>query len=83
MESSDLYIIDKGMILSYVDEYNFMHDSAYWLIVKNDEHTYTIFVNPCTWYNYTVGEIYLGNMSQYLTYEGSDGIARYLGDVTN
>lgn len=80
MGTSDLYIVDKGMVLSYVDEYNFTHDSVYWLVAGDNEHTYTIFVPSRTWYNYAVGEIYHGSMSQYLTYEGDDGIARYLGD---
>lgn len=80
MEASDLYIVDKGYAMSYVDEYNFRHDEVFWLIAGDNEHIYTIFVPPRTWYNYAVGEIYHGSMSQYLIYEGDDGIARYLGD---
>lgn len=80
LQGDDLYIVDKGMALSYVDEYNFTHDSVYWLVAGDDEHVYTIFVPSRTWYNYAVGEIYHGGMSQYLIYEGDDGIARYLGD---
>lgn len=80
LRSNDLYIVDKGMVLSYVDKYDFTHDSVYWLVAGDDEHVYTIFVPPRTWYNYAVGEIYHGSMSQYLIYEGDDGIARYLGD---
>ena len=77
---SDMYIVDKGMALSYVDKYDFTHDSVYWFVAGNSEHTYTIFVPSRTWYDYSVGEIYHGGMSQYLIYEGDDGIARYLGD---
>ena len=80
LQGDDLYVVDKGMILSYVDEYDFTHDSVYWLIVGDDEHVYTIFVPSRTWYNYSVGEIYYDSMSQYLIYEGDDGITRYLGD---
>ena len=79
-QDSDLYIVDKGMALSYVDEYNFTHDAVYWFIAGNDENVYTIFVPSRTWHDYAVGEIYYGGMSQYLIYEGDDGIARYLGD---
>ena len=80
LPDDDLYIVDKGMVLSYVDEYNFTHDSVYWLVAGNDERSYTIFVPSRTWYDYSVGEIYHDGMSQYLIYEGDDGIARYLGD---
>lgn len=79
MEAYDLYIIDKGYAMSYVDEYSFRHDEVFWIIAGNNENTYTIFVPPHIWYNYAVGEIYHGSMSQYLIYKGDDGIARYLG----
>lgn len=80
LEHTDLYVVDKGMVSSYVDKYDFTHDAVYWLVAGNDENIYTIFVSPRTWHDYSVGEIYYGGMSQYLIYEGDDGIARYLGD---
>lgn len=78
LQGDDLYIVDKGMALSYVDKYDFTHDSVYWLVAGDDEHVYTIFVPSRIWHDYAVGEIYHGSMSQYLIYEGDDGIARYL-----
>lgn len=80
LQDDDLYIVDKGMVSSYVDKYDFTHDSVYWFVAGNGKQIYTIFVPSCTWYNYAVGEIYHDGMSQYLIYEGDDGIARYLGD---
>lgn len=79
MEAHDLYIVDKGMVISYVDEYDFIHDDVYWLVAGDDTHTYTIFVPGRIWHNYTVGEIYHGSLTQFLVYEGDDSIARYLG----
>lgn len=80
LQGNDLYIVDKGMALSYVDEYGFTHDTVYWLVVGDNEQTLTVFTTGKTWYNYAVGELYAGPMERFIVYEGDDGIARYLGD---
>lgn len=59
LEPADLYIVDKGMVSSYVDKYDFTHDAVYWLIAGN---VYTIFVPSRTWHDYAVGEIYYGGI---------------------
>ena len=75
---SDMYVVDKGMVLSYVDEYGLTHDSAYWLVVADEDHIFTIFTSGKTWYNYAVGQEYYGVMERVMPYEGDNGIANYL-----
>lgn len=78
---SDMYVVDKGLALSYVDEYGFTHDTVYWLIVADNTHRFTIFTTGKTWHMYAVGELYTGTMERFIVYEGDDSIARYLGDT--
>ena len=79
--SSDMYVVDKGLALSYVDEYGFTHDTIYWLVVADNEQRFTIFTTGKTWHMYAVGELYTGTMERFIVYEGDDSIARYLGDT--
>lgn len=83
MEISDVYIVDKGYSLSYIDEYAFIHDDVFWFVCGDSENNYTVFVNPYTWYRYSVGEKYTGSMGKFLIYEGDDSIARYLNEMRN
>ena len=79
--NSDMYVVDKGLALSYVDEYGFTHDTVYWLVIADNEQRFTIFTTGKTWHMYAVGELYVGTMERFIVYEGDDSIARYLGDT--
>lgn len=80
-KGSDMYVVDKGLALSYVDEYGFTHDTVYWLVVADNTHQFTVFTTGKTWHMYAVGELYTGTMERFIVYEGDDSIARYLGDT--
>lgn len=79
--NGDMYVVDKGLALSYVDEYGFTHDTVYWLVVADNEQRFTVFTTGKTWHMYAVGELYAGTMERFIVYEGDDSIARYLGDT--
>ena len=80
-KGGDMYVVDKGLALSYVDEYGFTHDTVYWLVVADNEQRFTVFTTGKTWHMYAVGELYTGTMERFIVYEGDDSIARYLGDT--
>ena len=77
-ESVGTYVVDKGMALSYVDEYGFVHDTVYWLVVADEENAFTVFTTGKTWHNYAVGEKYYGVMERFISYDGDNSIAQYL-----
>jgi hypothetical protein len=62
---SDMYVIDKGLTLSYIDEYGFVHDTVYWLVVADGANIFTVFTTGKTWHMYAVGELYTGPMERY------------------
>ena len=74
----EYYVTDKAFALSYIDEYGFLHDDVFWLVVGNDEELLTVFTSPQTWYRYSVGERFCGPMDGFIVYEGDDSIARHL-----
>lgn len=78
IRSTDYYVVDKGWMKSYQDEYGLYHDDVYWLVVDDGERAYTVFTTGMTWHHYSVGEAYYGTFERGLIYEGDDGIARYL-----
>ena len=80
-ESTNMYVVDKGMALSYTDEYGLIHDTVYWLVVAEsggEADTFTIFTTGKTWHSYAVGERYHGVMERAVPYDGDNGIAQYL-----
>ena len=79
----DHCIVDKGFALAYVDQYGFVHDDVYWLVVERENKLLTVFVNPRTWHRYSTGEKYAGSMNNFIVYEGDDSIARYLEGKTH
>ena len=78
IKSDNYYIVDKAFALSYIDEYGFLHDDVFWLVVGDDEELLTVFTNPYTWYRYSVGEQLRGSMDRFIVYEGYESIARHL-----
>lgn len=74
----EYYITDKAFALSYIDEYGFLHDDVFWFVVGSDEELLTVFTSPCIWYQYSVGERFIGPMDKFIVYEGDDSIARHL-----
>lgn len=74
----EYYVTDKAFALSYIDEYGFLHDDVFWLVVGSDEELLTVFTSPQTWYRYSVGERFCGPMDGFIVYEGDDSIARHL-----
>jgi hypothetical protein len=78
IKSDNYYIVDKAFALSYIDEYGFLHDDVFWLVVGDNEELLTVFTNPYTWYRYSVGEQFRGSMDRFIVYEGDESIARHL-----
>lgn len=76
--NTDYYVVDKGWMKSYQDEYGCYHDDVYWLVVDDGEQSYTIFTASMTWHHYSVGEAYFGTFERGLVYEGDDGIVRHI-----
>lgn len=81
--NTKLYVLDKGCVVSYVDEYEILHDDVFWLVVGGKEKTYTVFVSPLVWYKYSVGQRFTGQMRNCLIYEGDDSIVRSLSENKN
>lgn len=81
--NTKLYVLDKGCVVGYVDEYGILHDDVFWLVVGGEEKTYTVFVSPLVWYKYSVGQRFTGQMRNCLIYEGDDSIVRSLSENKN
>lgn len=65
-----VYVIDKGCQLSYVDDYGITHDSAYWMVCRDDAEIMTVVVDARTWHLYSIGEVFFVP-NRFIVYEGN------------